>query len=159
MPRRSERGHDCWQTCQRGRLFGGVDSVQTAAVGTPQPPPAVTEYDLILIQFSHDRKNWTIKHRSKHCSTSRLFLREASELAVHGSRDRPEQRVHARDHQCDSRRLRGAAGIIRATRSYRIGDASWLGRAVPREAAEIAAAKTSEKSRWSSKSWTTLFLR
>ena len=36
----------------------------------------------------------------------------------------------------------GGAAIIRATRSYRTGDASWLGRAVPREAAEIAAVKT-----------------
>ena len=36
----------------------------------------ITKYDLMLIEFTSDGASWTIIQRSKHCSVSRMFLRE-----------------------------------------------------------------------------------
>ena len=70
-----------------GERYPWRETVQTVAVETPQPTlptgpvvllqtANVTKYNLILVEFSRDRKNWTVKQRSKHHSASRLFLRE-----------------------------------------------------------------------------------
>ena len=71
-----------------------------------------------------------------------VLARETRERAILDSRDRPAQRVHARDHQSDSRRLRGNTFVIFATDSYRIGHASLTGKA-PRVEADEAACVTS----------------
>ena len=36
----------------------------------------ITKYDLMMIEFDRDGKNWTIKQRSKHYSVSRMVLRD-----------------------------------------------------------------------------------
>ena len=36
----------------------------------------ITKYDLMLIEFTSDATSWTIIKRNKHCSVSRMFLRE-----------------------------------------------------------------------------------
>ena len=36
----------------------------------------VTKYDLMMIEFDRDGKNWTITQRSKHCSVTRMVLRD-----------------------------------------------------------------------------------
>ena len=54
----------------------------------------VTKYDLMLIEFSRDGTNWTTAQRSEN-----VLARETRERAVHDHRDRPTQRIYARDHQ------------------------------------------------------------
>ena len=39
----------------------------------------ITKYDLMLIEFNRDGTKWTVLQRSKHCSVSRIFLREKPE--------------------------------------------------------------------------------
>ena len=99
----------------------------------------VTKYDLILAEFGCDRE--TLDHRTVKqtpLGIENVLARETRERAILDSRDRPAQRVHVRDHQSDSRRLRGNTFVIFATHSYRIGHASLMGKAPHVEADEAA---------------------
>ena len=60
----------------------------------------ITKYDLMMIEFDRDARNWAIMQRSKHYSVSRMVLRDqTTECEVHAHRDRSTQCVHTRDHQ------------------------------------------------------------
>ena len=36
----------------------------------------ITKYDMMLIEFTNDGRSWTVQHRSKPYSVSRMFFRE-----------------------------------------------------------------------------------
>ena len=131
----------------------GRESVQTAAVEKPQPPLAVAKCHLILVEFSRDRKNWTIKHRSMRCSASRLFLKPVSlrftVLVIDPSNESMREIINVTRDASEAVPLsyEQPAPIELVTRP------GWDERFLEKPQ------KSRQSKRWSSKSWTSLFLR